>query len=477
MPSHDIHIDDVLARVPDIAALRAARDAVGLPAWVVGGTVRDLLLGRDPADVDIATRHPEPLARHLAGITGGHVVLMDAETGVWRVALPAGRCLDLCRFRACDILGDLRGRDFTFNAMALRLPEGDKPGGLLDPFHGLADLNAGLLRMVDARAFRDDPARILRAYRFISDLRLAMETDTRTAMLAVADQLAAVAPERLLREWWALCAGAHAAWALRAMSDDGVLGILLPELLDAKGLAQNAYHHLDVWEHLLLTAVEATRLLYHPEEVLEDLAPDFAPLLDDAHRRARFVCLALFHDAGKPLTRSVKNDRVHFYRHEVAGAELMGRIGTRLRMSRRDRQALTAAIRHHMRPLFLAQQVDGRGPGRKAMVKFFEETGGVWLEVLALSLADKAAARGPEADPRLRERQLALYRALVAFHRDVYQPALAHPVLTGADLLPLLPPGPHIGQVLRQARHKQLLGELPTREKALRWAERTIQHG
>jgi poly(A) polymerase len=471
-----MHIDEVLAQVPHLAELTAARDTVHMPAWVVGGTVRDLLLGRAPDDVDVATQHPEPLARRFAELTDGRVVPMDLENGIWRVAMPDSKYIDVCRFRACDILGDLRGRDFTFNAMALRLPEDGKPGGLLDPFRGLDDLNAGLLRMVDARAFIDDPARILRAFRFMSDLRLALDDDTRAAMLAVAPRLREVAVERLLQEWWKLCGGAHAALALREMSDAGVLGILFPELLDTKGLQQNAYHHLDVWEHLLLVVAGTTRLLRHPEAMLLDLAPEFAPLLNDAHRGARLVCAALLHDIGKPATRSVKHGRVHFYGHELAGVDIATAIATRLRMSRQDTQALTEIVRHHMRPLFLAQQINGTGPGRKAIVKFFEETGDAWLEVLALSVADKAAARGPESDPDIHEKQLALYRQLFVFHRDVYTPALAHPLLTGADLLPLLPPGPRIGTLLKQARYLQLVGDLTTREKALNWARRNCEH-
>lgn len=476
MPFPEMQIDEVLAKVPHIAALRAARDAVAMPTWIVGGTVRDLLLGRVPDDVDVAVQHPEPLARSLAEFTSGHVVPMDLETGIWRVALPDGRYLDICRFRAGDIVGDLRGRDFTFNALALRLPEDDKPGGLLDPFHGVEDLRAGLLRMVDTRAFSDDPARVLRAFRFMSDLRLALDGDTRAAMLAVSDRLPDVATERILQEWWKLCGGAHVAYALREMSETGVIGILFPEVQAAKGLRQNAYHHLDVWGHTLLAAAETARLLQRPDEVLLDLEPKFAPLLNDAHRRARLVCAALFHDLGKPATLTVKHGRAHFYGHEVAGVEMMRAIAARLRMSRHDTVALTAIIRHHMRPLFLAQQLDGKGPHRKAMVKFFEETGAVWLDVLALSLADKAAARGPESEPDIRERQLALYRQLFAFYHDVYAPALAHPLITGADLLPLLPPGPQIGALLKRARHLQLLGDLTTREKALNWARRNSEH-
>lgn len=471
----DMQIDAILARVPMIDELVAARNDTGTPAWIVGGAVRDLLLDRLPADVDIATQHPEPLARRFAEIKGGHVVAMDPEFGVWRVALPGGAFVDFCRFRQCGILGDLRGRDFTFNAMALRLPEGGNPGGLLDPFHGVDDLNAGRLRMVDRKAFIDDPARILRAFRFLADLRLHIEDDTLQALQAETHRLSGVAVERLLAEWWKLCGGPHAARAVREMSDAGILKVFLPELQATKGVTQNAYHHLDVWEHLLLAMAGMTQLLREPDAALGEMTGEFAPLLADDHRRARLVCITLFHDIGKPATRSVKSGRVHFYTHELAGAEIAGKIAHRLRMSRADTHALTTVIGQHMRPLFLLQ-TDGKGPSRKSLVHLLEAVGELLPEVLLLALADKGAAHGLLADPEMREKQLALFRAIFAFRREVYLPALAQPVLTGDDLVRGLahPPGPRVGALLREARHLQLMGQLTSREKALRWAERAM---
>ena len=148
---HPMETADLLKRLPRITELLAARDAMQTPAWLVGGGVRDLLLDRHPADLDIALPDPEPLARRFAELIHGHMVPMDPERGIWRVALKGGMFFDFCRFRDSDIAGDLAGRDFTINAIALRLPEEGTPGGLLDPFHGVDDLNDGLLRMVNRR--------------------------------------------------------------------------------------------------------------------------------------------------------------------------------------------------------------------------------------------------------------------------------------------------------------------------------------
>lgn len=470
-------IDELWPRVPYGDALLAARTAVGASAWLVGGCVRDLLLGRKPVDVDLATLQPEMLARHFAGLVDGTVVPMDPARDIWRVALRNHFYFDFCAFRDTDILGDLAGRDFTVNAMALRLPEGNQQGGLLDPFQGLRDLNAGTLRLVAPSALRDDPARILRAFRFLAELHLVPDDATAALLARDADRLSLAAPERVLAEWWKLCAGAFAAPAIERMDAVGALGILFPEVQLMKGVEQNVYHHLDVWQHSQLAMAYMSRYLRHPEDVMQDLQPYFAPLLVDEHRRARLVFLALIHDCGKPATRSVEGGKVHFYQHEMVGAEMAAALCRRLRTSREDQHALTTVIRHHLRPPALARSITHNGITRRSMVKFFDETGGYTLEVLALALADKSAAQGPAADPHVLDHLRDLYRMLFSFYEEQYLPVLAHPLLTGHDLTQALrlPPGPAIGRLLSQARTLQMQGRLTTREQALAWVERQIR--
>lgn len=467
-------ISQMLERIPQHAELQAACQAENAPAWLVGGCVRDFLLNRIPADIDVTTPHPEPLAQRFVALIDGRVVPMDPERGIWRVAVGPKEYFDFCAFRDTDILGDLAGRDFTINAIALRIPDGaDATGGLLDPFHGIDDLNNRVLRMVGPRAFTDDPARVLRAFRMVAELALQIENDTATALEAAVPLLPTVAPERLLAEWWRLCGGVRAATAIQQMDAAGALTVLFPELAACKGVTQNAYHRYDVWEHMLLAVTYMDRFLRHPEEAIQDLQDDFAPLLQDDHRKARLVLLALIHDLGKPATRAVKAGKVHFYGHEVTGAEQAERLCIRLRMSREDTRVITHVIRQHMRPLSLmqAQQKDGRLSTR-AMIKFIDDTGSEMLEIMALSLADKSAGQGPAAEPDVLGHLREIYRQLFTFYRERYQPAMEQPLLRGNDLTDELhlPAGPQIGRILTLARHLQATGQLTTRDAAMRWA-------
>jgi tRNA nucleotidyltransferase/poly(A) polymerase len=469
-------IRDVLAKIPQGDALLAARHEVGIHAWIVGGAVRDLLLQRTPCDVDVTCAQPEALARTFAAKLNAHVVPMDVERGIWRVAIARAAYMDFCAFRDSDIVGDLRGRDFTFNAIALELPSADAPDskGVLDPFHGIEDLDAGVLRMVDPRAFADDPARVMRAFRFLAELPLTIEEDTWDALVAVAPRLLGVARERVLVELWKLCAGARAAHAIQRMDEAGVLGRLIPKIEEAKGVTQNAYHHLDVWHHLLLAVTNMARILHHPEEELQQYVGAFGPVLDDAHRRARLVFLALIHDIAKPATRTVKAGRVHFYGHDEVGAQMVADIARQFGMSNDDTRALTTVVRHHLRPLFMMQSLQRGQLSRKAMGKFYDDVGPYALEVLLLAMADKMAGRGPLAEPDIQRQMRDLYGQLFTFYDTVYRLIQEHPLVTGHDLIAELgiPPGSEVGRLLREIRTRQVLGALSTRDEALRWARR-----
>ncbi len=468
-----MRVDELLTQVPHLQELALARELAPAPVWLVGGTVRDLLLGRTPADVDLATPAPEPLARRFAEVTAGHLVPMDRARGIWRVALDDGRFLDFCALRDTDILGDLHGRDFTFNAIAVRLADAGETDELVDPFQGMMDLQAGVLRVVSPTAFQDDPARILRAFRFVAELGLIIEEETKCLLRRDAPRLPESAVERLLAEWWKLCGGRHAADAIAQMDDFGALTLFLPEIAGAKGVIQNAYHHLDVWEHSLLAMTYLVRHLHDPEPIFQDLLAEFTPLLDSPHRRARLVFLALIHDIGKPDTRTEQDGKVHFYGHEQAGAELVEGLARRLRMSGEDTCAMTTIVRNHLRPLRLMQEMRQGRLNPRGMLRYFDATGRYALDVMALAMADKRAGRGPASDPQVLDHLRELYRLLFTFRRARYLPAVKRPFLTGRDLLALqLPPGPEVGHLLEKAREMQILGKLTSHEEALAWAAR-----
>jgi tRNA nucleotidyltransferase/poly(A) polymerase len=173
------------------------RTAVGSgPAWIVGGALRDELLGREIVDVDVAGDEPEAAARRYGQLAGGAVFPLSEKHGAWRVAFRSGRTVDFVPVRGGSIEADLRTRDFTVNAMARPLDG----GGLVDPLGGRPDLEAGRLRVVSPDVFRDDPLRLLRAVRLEDELGFRLEQESEAFLRGDAQQVTEPAGERILGE-------------------------------------------------------------------------------------------------------------------------------------------------------------------------------------------------------------------------------------------------------------------------------------
>ena len=317
---------------PGAAKALALLQAAGYEAWIVGGCVRDALLGLPPKDYDLTTSAlPEETQRVFAayprietGLRHGTVtVLLEGEPleiTTYRVdgAYSDARHPDGVTFTR-SLRQDAARRDFTINAMAYA------PGwGLQDFFGGQADLARGILRAVGAaeKRFREDALRILRALRFASVLDFTLEGETARAARACAPLLAAVSAERVSGELGKLLCGKAAGRVLRDYPD--VLGVVLPEILPMVGLDhRNPHHCYDVWTHTTVAV---------------DHVPPELPL-----RLA-----LLLHDIGKPDTFSLGEDgQGHFYGHPRRSVELAEGILSRLRFPRRTRERVLTLVRYH----------------------------------------------------------------------------------------------------------------------------------
>ncbi len=197
------------------------------------------------------------MARDLAQALSGTYVLLDEQERTARV-VAGPDTLDLAEFRGPTLEEDLKGRDFTINAMALDLAAllAGEPPELIDPLGGLTDLAAGQVRMVAADNLAYDPLRLLRAYRFAATHGFAITPETAAAIQALAPALAKVAGERVHYELFQLLAAPRAAGVLRDMDRTGLLTQVFPELADMKGVPQDGYHHLNVFEHSLEAAAQ-----------------------------------------------------------------------------------------------------------------------------------------------------------------------------------------------------------------------------
>jgi putative nucleotidyltransferase with HDIG domain len=460
---------------PDaVALLRALLDAGGRKrgAVLVGGAVRDALLRRrrEGVDVDVAVeRDALALARRVADRVAGAFVELDAERGAGRVVTPGGR-LDVTDLRAPTLDADLASRDFTVNALAVRLEPLLAAGraAILDPTGGGRDIVARRLRPPDVRVLDDDPLRGVRGVRLEAELRFRLTPAAVRAIRARAAALRRVSAERVRDELLAMLRLPRTERAVRRLDALALLGVILPEIEAMRRPRQPAPHRFSVLEHSLRALAGADRVLARLHALTpygEELEAHVAePLGGGVDRRMVLKLAALLHDVSKPETRREVNGRIRFFEHDLRGAERVRVIGDRLRLPDRATRLLERLVRQHLRPMHLAQS----GPVTpRARYRFFRDLGADARDLLLLALVDAAAVTG--ASPFVAWRRASLIRDLLAGWQDVHDAVAAPPLVTGNDVMQRfgLEPGPHIGELLRRAREAQDLGLVATRDEAL----------
>ncbi len=458
----------------------------GSQAFLVGGIVRDLLLGRPTNDVDIATdADPEALARAIAARLGGTSFALDAQRGVYRAVLPSGLHVDVSGFHG-DIESDLRRRDFTINAMALPVgchsreggnpdlnpsPRGRGAGGegyLIDPTGGRADLEAGLIRAVSEENLVSDPLRLLRAFRLSSALGFRIEEETLRLIEKHAGLITETSAERVRDEIYLILNASGAARAFRAMWDAGLLRRILPETAPMEGLPQSEPHRYDLLNHSMKAMEYAEDVVADPERYFGDRAGEvreyLAETVDGGLTMAGLVKFcALLHDTGKPSRMSYEGDRIRFTGHEEAGAEINGVIAERLKLSNRAADVLEKTARHHMRPLHMTKgQLS-----RHALYRYARDVQPDLPASLIVALGDAFATRKkPDAVSTDIE---GVVLAAAEYYYGEFLKEREKPLVRGQDLIAVfgMKPGPVFGRILEEVEEKRAEGVLKDREDAL----------
>jgi len=481
-----------------ILALLPAEESI----FLVGGAVRDTLLQRASYDLDfVMPGDALKTARQLGNALGAAFVPLDTERMVARLFLKNPDDtnntnnnpikLDFSTFHGPDLLSDLRGRDFTINAMALDI---HLPQTLVDPMGGAADLAAKRLRACSSTSFIDDPVRILRAVRQAVDFNLKILPETLQLMRQAVDLIPEVSPERLRDELFRILINSHAVTALRALDQINGMSHILPEVTALKGVEQSPPHVMDAFNHTL-------DMLNRLETILEVLAPEYNPdkagnlalglvalrlgryrqqiaehlatiLNPDRPHRGLLFLAALYHDVGKREIQSLDDaGKIRFLDHDQSGMKLARKRGHALRLSNSEIERLSVIIGNHMRPSLLSHPV--HGPSRKAVYRFFRDTGPAGVDICILSLADVLATYGPTLPQERWARHLDVIRSLLEawwekHAESIYPPAL----LNGYDLMAALGlrPGPIVGYLLEAIREAQVIGKVKSREQAIELA-------
>jgi poly(A) polymerase len=446
----------------------------GVEAWVVGGTIRDELLGRPVRDVDVAVDgDPEAPARAVAAAVRGPVFPLSETFGAWRaIDRSSGRVYDFSPLQGDTIEEDLAARDFTVNALAKSLAGGE----LIDPFGGRADLEARTLRVLGRAAYESDPLRPLRLARFAAELGFTPDLETERLTAAAAPRTREAAGERVFVELRRLVLAPGVLAGLALADRLGLLRAVLPELADLHDIEQSHYHHLDVYGHTIEVLERQIELEGRLDDFFGPLAPRLRtvldePLADELTRGEALRLGALLHDIGKPATRAVRPDgRITFMGHDRLGREMIRELCRRLRTSDRLSQFLGGLARHHLRLGFLVHE---RPLDRRAVYRYLKRTTPVEVEVTLFSCADRMATRGRNAEGATRA-HVELAREVMSAALEWRRSGAPRAPVRGDDLARELgiEPGPELGRLLAELEEATYAGEVRTRDEAVALARR-----
>lgn len=469
-----------LFKGPLIESLARAAEETSSTLYLVGGYIRDTILGRGRGDQDldlVVCGDALGLAKSLAQQWGGTIVPLDAGTVRVVMELEEGRYeVDISLLRGSGIEEDLKVRDFTIDSMAIRLypPE----PYLIDPLGGIQDIGQRVVRASSRVVFQEDPLRLLRAIRLSGELGFFIDEGTYKAIREGAQMLSRVAPERVRDELFRILALEPSAPYLRMLDEVDLMVVALPQAAEMKGLRQGPPHQLPLWEHSLRTVERLEALL----DGLGDWLPDYAEsiraglakrLEEEIDRRSLLKLVALLHDIGKPQTFQEEPDgKIRFLDHEEVGSGLIEGVLASLRLGRKAISLGVGLVKAHLRPLQLrlAPRVSDR-----ARFRFFRDLGEMAGEVLLLSMADIEATTG-EDDPDCLKHK-GFVREMLDYYHSSFRRAEEAPLIKGGDLLEAfgLKPGPFIGFLLEKVRELQAAGRIKGKEEALEYLRRHME--
>ena len=429
--------------------------------YVVGGSIRDLLCGRTAVDYDLAVAdEPGAFARSLAARSAGSVVEIGQHGHRVLRVVARDHVFDVMPIDGATIEDDLHKRDFTINAMALELSSGD----LIDPTGGRGDLAAKKVRMVAFDAFRQDPVRLIRAYRMAASLDYAIDPGTEAAIARDADLIRSAAGERIREEFFKILESARSHVQLEHMAHSGLLFSIFPPLLRLKNCQLHTGQPASFWQQTLDACGHLEALLKGRDLIPAQTAERLYKELDTA-RTTLLKWAVLLQDIGRPAAAGAT---AHFYGHAAKSAVMARKICRELRFSRRQSDSIEWIIRHHLRPFYLFDVGQKGVRVDRPFIRFFMKCGHYTPDILLHALAGfrgRRAAQDPAAD-----RFAEFVFAGIDNYYTILQPRASRPPpLNGDDLIQAfgLKPSAAFKRILKTVAEEHLARENLTREQAL----------
>lgn len=454
----------------------------GVPIYLVGGAVRDVLMGffyGQDFDFTLGAQW-DLVTRLFAEKIKGKVIPWDFNQK--RVIALIGNktiTVDFSNFKGATIEHDLLSRDFTVNSMAIAVDKLflEQNPEIIDPLNGTKHLVEKIIKANSPDVFDSDPLRILRAIRFAAAFNFSLENKTKSLITKKASLISLVARERIKRELFAICDLEKAAVAMRHLIQLGIMQQLIPELLQFSRTKQGKPHQYSLLEHSLRTVELLATMLWHTKKYFKshgELVSDYFNAYVEhgiITRRALLLYAALLHDSGKITTQTYDGTTIRFIGHEIAGTTINEAIGRRMLLGKKARRILEAITRNHMRILHLAL---GTSITERAIIRLFHDIKLAPLEIMLLALADIEATGADVKYKNTRTRVRKIVKHLLERYNASRCAPSATALVNGKDIMRRMgiPEGPEVGIILREIAEQERKGLLNNRQEALSWLKK-----
>lgn len=434
--------------------------------YLVGGSVRDCLMGKDTYDRDLIVTDEDAgiFSQKVAEFFGGKFIPLDVENHIYRVVLSDKlNYLDITNPVENSMEKDIKRRDLTINAVAVDI----KNCEILDLVGGLNDIKNQVLKGIEDENFVDDPLRILRVFRFYSLLGFEIDEHLLSIVTKYSYLIEKPAKERIEYELMKLFSGKYADLSLLKMDECGILEKLFPIVKELKQVPPNAHHHLDLFHHSIET-IKQVQLLYdtsQPEVKSHMDKVDFGGFSRLAHLK-----LACFmHDIGKFSTWTIEEDtgRHRFIKHDDVGSKLAKPILKKMCFSNKQIEYITLMIKKHMYPTMVVQAPELTD---KVMMRFVRKMEDDAIDNILIAQADRLSARGPEITDEIVNENISALNKLLQFYLKAQETLKPLPkLLDGNEVMKILniSPSPKLGQIINALNEAQINGDIITKEDAI----------
>ena len=437
--------------------------------YVVGGTVRDFLMGKISYDRDliVVDEDAKSFSQKVAEFFDGVFIPLDEENKIYRIVLKDKKnFLDITNPIGGNLEEDIMRRDITINAVAVNIKTGEIPSFCE---FGIQDIQNKIIREIKEENFTDDPLRMLRVYRFYANLGFEISPELLNITKKHASLINKPAKERIEYELMKLFDGEFAAQALLKMDESEILEIIFPFVKELKQVPPNLHHHLDLFNHSIETVNQVQKFYeISPKEVQEHLKKvDFGGF----SRLAHLKLAALMHDIGKFSTWTIEPDtgRHRFIKHEDVGAKLAIPILKKMCFSNKQIDYISYIIKKHMYPTAV---VSAPELNDKVMMRYVRKSADNAIDTIIIAKADRVSAQGPEITKELVEENITLLDKLLQFYLNTKETLAPLPkLLDGREVMSILNinPSPILGKILNKLHEAQISGDILTKDDAVRF--------